>query len=178
MAPTAAPRDKRHESDVASVSQPLWERLWWDQLFKPFVILIFPGWVLNVRQSVFAAVWVTFSISEELPLQSNIKIKCDQSARNPKQTAEPCWDASFLKMQQCKTVSESQRCLFILLSQCKSPHSFSSHLTTDFYNSTHQSERRKTFVCCLSMLALTLSQNQERSWFFLASWTILCEASE
>lgn len=120
----------------------------------------------------FVAEWVTFSISEELALHSNIKNKCDQSARNPKQTAEPCWDASFLKMQQCKTVSESQRCLFILLSQCKSPHSFSSHLTKDFYNGTHKSKRRKTFVFCLSLLALTLSQKQERSWFFQTSWTV------
>lgn len=66
-----------------------------------------------MRQSVFVAVWVSFSISEELALQSNINIKCDQSARISKQTAEPCWDVSFLKCYNVRQqVTPSAVCLF------------------------------------------------------------------
>lgn len=78
------------------VSHP--DSLWWDQLFKLFVFLpFFPSMVLNVCQSVFVTVWVSFSINEELVLQHSINIRCDQSTRNPKQAAEQWWGVSFFK---------------------------------------------------------------------------------
>lgn len=88
-------------------------RLWWKQLFKPFILLTFPGRVLRLRQSVFVAVWVGFLSARKLEPQSNINIRCDQSAWNPKQTAEPCWDVSFLKRDNVgPQVNHSTVCLF------------------------------------------------------------------
>lgn len=86
----------------------------------------------------FIAAWVSFSISEEPPLQSNINIRCDQSARNSKQTAETCLGCFLFKTPQCKSTREPRCCRFNLLSHRDFSVRISSHLSQSFCNSTQQ----------------------------------------
>lgn len=94
----SAPNDKWPKSDISPMSQSNWEALV-KPAFEAICISAFSrlDCMLNVCQPAFITVWVSFSISEESALQSSINIRCDQTARNSKQTAETCRDVFFLK---------------------------------------------------------------------------------
>lgn len=157
----AAPCDKQPQSDVASMSQPLWEAEGLNQPFKPALYLLFPGWVLNVCQSAIVTVWVSFSIGEELAMLCNINIRCDQPARDAKQTAEPCWDVSSLKCCNVRQwVNHSAVCLFCF-HRGRVPSAFPFSLLRASVTAHSKANRRKKSERCRSLLLLLLSQGWE-----------------
>lgn len=158
-----------NESETGRVAQGL------NQLFKPTLYLFFPGRVLKVRQSAFVNVWESFSVSEELALQCSINIRCDQSARNAKQTAEPCWDVSSLKCDNVRQwVNHSAVCCS---HRGKFPSAFPFALLRASATAQSEAKRKKEFKWCLSLLAVILSQSWEGHNFCLLAFSTLMNHS-
>lgn len=135
----------------------------WINFLNLLYICFFPGRALKVCQSAFVSVWESFSISAELALRCNINIKCDQSTRNAKQTAEACWDVSSLK---CDDVRQWVNHSVVCCSHWgKFPPAFPFALLRVSATAHSKANGRKEFKRCLSLLAVILSQGGERHWF-------------
>lgn len=111
------------------MSQPLWNQLFTFIFFLKKKRLYIKR-QLNVCQSALVIVWVSFLHWWQAERRScNVNIRCDQSTRNPKQTAEPCWAFSSFGCDNARPrVNHSAVCLFCS-TQRKTPISSSSHLT-------------------------------------------------
>lgn len=111
QSPAAAPRDKRQEPDVASMSQS-WEALM-RATFQTFCVSDFFFFLAGC--SICVSQCCVGEFLSQRRRESNINITCDPSSRNPKQTAEPCWDALFSTWYHVKPQANHGAVLFVLL---------------------------------------------------------------